>query len=84
MVRQMTELRELGVPVARIARKFGVNDETVRRHTSGEDQAKILEGQQRRYAKYRADPEIMERRRNAARENAKRKKAQRQAERSGL
>lgn len=74
MAREMTELRALGVPIARIARQFNLHVETVRLHTSEEDAAIIRERQTRRYQKERQIPEIVERRRAVARDYARRQR----------
>lgn len=84
MAKEMKTLRDLGVPLMRIARKFGVHDDTVRRHTSDADRDKIAADEKRRYEKAKQNPAIVERRRQRARELYLLKKAQRQAERSGL
>lgn len=82
MARDMRALRELGVPVKRIARKFGVQADTVRRHTSDEDRDKILNGERARQARYAADPDFVEKKRAAAREYARKLRADIKAERN--
>lgn len=80
MAKEMTELRELGVPILRIARKFDVSPETVYRHTSAEDEATIKAYQRRRYERERADPEIVERRKAYEQERARRRRKRLPAE----
>jgi AcrR family transcriptional regulator len=72
LVKRMKELRELGVPVDRIARDVGVNKETVRRHTSEKDAETIKRWQRERQERDKQNPEVMERRRETARQYAAR------------
>lgn len=73
---EMTKLRDLGVPIARIARQFGVATETVRKHTSEADRIKLLERDRIRHAEYSMDPAFIARRRETARAYAAKRRAE--------
>lgn len=69
IVNEIRALVELGVPKKRVARQLGVAYETVVRYATPEGEARVKEQQRRRYLKEKdLKPEVIERRRAAARE----------------
>lgn len=73
---EMTRLRELGVPIARIARQFQCREETVRFHTSEDERDKLRERDRKRHARYGQNPEYLEKRRETARAYAAKRRAE--------
>lgn len=80
MRKRIRELRALGVTLTRIAKDLGISYESVCRHASDAQEAKIKAYQRKRYMMECNDkPEAVERRRAKAREYAARKRAERDA-----
>lgn len=74
-VAKIRELYAGGMKKAKIARELGLSNETIWRYATPEGEATIKAYQRARYERERTDPDLVERRRTAAREYARRQRA---------